>query len=309
MNEFINNAEPFTTSMARDLGWQRRDIDLAVSERRLRRIVRGVYVDAHVPDSRRLRLQSVKLVIPDQAVACNETASWLLGVDTFKPSDRFLLEPSFLVPHATSRVRVPGIRCRQANVDMSDVTFTDGVHHTTPLRTASDLLRRLYRPYAIAAADGLAHVGLIDVDELHDFVARLKGYPGIVQARSLSYLVEPLAQSAGESWQRLRMIDAGFPRPVAQHEVVDHAGRSYFLDHAYPEVRVAVEFDGREFHTDEVHTEHDQDRRAHLTHSFGWRWVVSQREDIFGSSTTFEEELGNYLGIPPELPRIWGNRS
>lgn len=306
MSEFINDGEPFTATMARDMGWRRRDIDAAIADGRLRRTVRGVYVDGHVPDSRRLRLHTVELVIPDQAVACNETASWLLGVDAYKPSQRFLLEPSFLVPHGSSRVRTTGIRCRQAHIDAADVTFTGGVHHTTPLRTASDLLRRLYRPFALAAADGLAHAGLVGGEELQDFVARLKGYPGIVQARSLSYMIEPLAQSPGESWQRLRMLDAGFPRPVAQFEVVSRDGRTYFLDHAYPEVLIGAEFDGREFHTSSADVEHDADRRDELSDIFGWRWSVARREDIFGPSTAFEERLGALLGIRPLLPRRWG---
>ena len=259
-----------------------------------------------MPDSRRLRLQTVKLVIPDQAVASNETASWLLGVDAFKPNERFLLEPSFLVPHGSSRIRATGVRCRQAHIEADDVTFTDGVHHTTPLRTASDLLRRLYRPHALAAADGLAGAGLLDVPELQDFVARLKGFPGIVQARGLSHMIEPLSQSPGESWQRLRMLDAGFPRPVAQFEVVGRDGRTYFLDHAYPEILLGAEFDGREFHTMPHDVEHDLDRRSELSDTLGWRWAVARRSDLFGVSTAFEERLGEQLGIRPLLPRRWG---
>lgn len=306
MGEFINDGEPFTVAMARDLGWRRREIDAAVAEGRIRRTVRGVYVDGHIPDSRRLRLQTVKLVIPDQAVACNETASWLLGVDTFKPSQRFLLEPTFLVPHGSSRIRAAGIRCRQANIESEDVTFTDGVHHTTALRTTSDLLRRLYRPYALAAADGMARAGLVGTEEVQDFVARLKGYPGIVQARSLSHLVEPFAQSPGESWQRLRILDAGFPRPVAQLEVFGRDGERYILDHAYPEVLIGAEFDGREFHTSPLDVDHDQERRNELSAAYGWRWSVARREDIFGVSTVFEEQLGAHLGMRPLLPRRWG---
>ncbi len=307
MGEFINDAQPFTPDMGLDIGWKRRDIDRAVHEGALRRTARGVYIDAHVPDSRRLRVQTIRLVVPDQAVACNETAAWLHGVDAFRPSERFLPDPSFVVPHGSSRVRAPHIRCRQAHLDSEDVTFVGGVHVTTPLRTASDLLRRLSRPYALAAADGFAHAGLVSTDELQDFVARLKGYPGIVQARSLSHLVEPLAESPGESWLRLRMLDAGFPRPTAQLEVTDHLGRTFFLDHAYPEVLVGVEYDGRQFHTDEADVAHDAERRADLSEMLGWRWAVARRDDVFGASTAFEERLGDLLGMRPILPRRWGS--
>lgn len=306
MDDFIRDAQPFTVPMARDSGWRRRDLDRAVAEGRLRRPARGVYIDARVPDSRRMRAQTISLVVPDQAVLCNETASWFHGVDTFKPSDRFLLEPSFVVPHSSSRARAPGLRCRQAILSSEDVDFVDGVHVTTPLRTASDLLRRLYRPYALAAADGLAHAGLVAPDELQDFVARLKGYPGIVQARQLSAIVEPRAQSPGESWQRLRIHDAGFPPPEVQHEVVDPFGNTFFLDHAYPEILVGVEFDGRFFHTLEDDVGHDLERRAGMSDLLGWRWCVARREDIFGASTMFEQRLGELLGMAPRLPRRWG---
>jgi hypothetical protein len=134
----------------------------------------------------------------------------------------------------------------------------------------------------------------------------LKGYPGIVQARSLSHLVEPLAASAGESWQRLRILDAGLPRPTAQYEVVDHLGRTFFLDHAYPEVLVGVEYDGRQFHTGDADVTHDAERRSDLSDLLGWRWSIARREDIFGMSTHFEERLGELLGIRPILPRRWG---
>jgi hypothetical protein len=203
-------------------------------------------------------------------------------------------------------MRSRGVRCRQANLDAADITYVDGVHLTTPLRTASDLLRRLYRPYALAAADGFARAGLIDVHALEDFVARLKGYPGIIQARSLVHMIEPKAQTPGESWQRLRILDAGFPRPTAQLEVVDDFGGTYFLDHAYPEQLIGSEFDGREFHTDDRHRQHDRDRRDYLSTTQGWRWVNADRSRIFGNDASFEVELGELLGIPPLLPRRWG---
>ncbi|MDQ3157637.1 MAG: hypothetical protein M3Q98_13095, partial [Actinomycetota bacterium] len=269
MNNLLNGGQPFDLVMAQELGLNRRSLAVLTHESRLRRLFRGVYVDAASPDTRPQRLAGIRLIAPPEAIVCNESAAWLLGVDTFKPSEQYLLEPSLVVPHGSTRVTKPGIKCRQAIIASRDITSIDGVLTTTPVRTTSDLLRRLYRPYALAAADGMAHAGLVIPDEMWEFVAKLKGYPGIVQARNLAVLIEPLADSAGESWMRLRIIDAGFPVPRAQFAIVDNFGRQRWADLAYPHLKIASEYDGREFHTDDQDVEHDQGRRGYLANVLG----------------------------------------
>ncbi len=306
MPTLVNDGFPFTTSQSRDLGISRSALFEQANLGLVRRVFRGVYVDARVPDSRSHRLRAIRLVIPDEAVICDETAAWVYGLDVFSPRQRHSFEPTVVAAHGASRVRRPGTRPRQALFEARDITFADGVHLTTPQRTTSDLLRKLYRPYALAAADAFAHAGLVDAGELIEFVARLKGYRGIVQARTLAALVDPRMESPGESWQRLRMHDAGFPPPQPQFEVVDDFGRSMFIDLPYPDLLIGTEFDGREFHTTEAHQAHDQDRRDYLSNVYGWRWVIGTRPRLFGTDTSFEDELGELLGIKP-IPRWWGH--
>lgn len=305
MTSLINDGQPFASIDAPRMGYSRKTLGQDLDQHLLRREFRGVYVDNRVTDCRESRLRSIRLITPPGAVVCNESAAWLYEVDTYKPSEQHLLIPSLVVPHSTTRVTTPGVQCRQAILDGRDVIDIDGLMVTTPVRTASDLLRRLYRPYAIAAADGMARAGLVTTEDVIEFVHGLKGYPGIRQARSLAHLIEPLSGSPGESWQRLRIIDAGFPRPKPQHHIVDAFGHEYFLDLAYPELLIASEYDGREFHTDEIHKSHDRGRRAYLGDVFGWRFVNAERPRIFGVDITFETELGQLLGRDP-LPRFWG---
>jgi hypothetical protein len=40
---------------------------------------------------------------------------------------------------------------------------------------------------------------------------------------------------------------------------------------------------------------------------YGWRWVIGTKARIFGIDTSFEDELGELLGIKP-LARWWGSR-
>lgn len=308
MSDLLNDGAPFDVHMGRDLGFTPKALRQMATEGQLRRQFRGVYVDAKAEDSRELRLAGIRLVAPPEAIICNESASWLYGVSTYKPSEQYVFEPSLVVPHGSTRVTHPDTRCRQAIIKPEDVVDLDGVLVTTPLRTTSDLLRRLYRPYALAAADGMAHAGLIGVGEIEEFIARLKGYPGIVQARTLASWIEPLAASPGESWQRLRIIDAGFPIPRAQVLIVDNHGRERWVDLAYEQFKIAMEYDGREFHTDDVDVDHDDARRQYLSKVLSWRFVVARKSGIFGEDTSFEDELGCLLHMAPR-PRFWGTKS
>jgi hypothetical protein len=308
MADFVNDGFPFTSSQARDLGISPRALREGLQLGAFRREYRNVYTDARVPDSRSSRLRAVQLVKPDGAVVCNESAAWLYGLDVHAPGDRRRLDPSLVTEHSTTHISRHGTRARQAKLSTDDIDYVDGVYVTTPVRTVSDLLRRMYRPYALAAADAFAYAGLIKPEEVVDHVARLKGYRGIVQARSLAALIEPLTESPGESWQRLRILDAGFPPPTPQFVVIDDFGRERRVDLPYPELLIGTEFDGREFHTDPIHRQEDEDRRGYLTELYGWRWVIGTRERIFGADTSFELELGDLLGMTP-LSRWWGTRS
>lgn len=307
MVELINDGFPFTSVQARDLAFSPHRLREGVRFGTLRREFRNVYVDARVPDSRSSRLRAIQLIKPGGAVVCNESAAWLYGLDVHAPGRRRSMEPSLVTEHSTTRVVHAGVAARQAKLRADDIDFIDGVHVTTPVRTVSDLLRRMYRPYALAAADAFAHAGLVAHEEVVDHVARLKGYRGIVQARSLAALIDARTESPGESWQRLRILDAGFPPPDPQFTVVDDFGREMRIDLPYPELLIGTEFDGREFHTHPVHRQNDAERRGYLSDRYGWRWVIGTRERIFGDDTAFEHELGALLGITP-LSRWWGVR-
>ena len=308
MHSLINDGRPFLVEAHDDLGMSRKALYAAARSGLIRPVYRGCHVDARVADTRRLRIQSIDLVRPPAAIACNETAAFLLGIDAYKPSERHLLTPTFVVPHATSRLRRPHVRCRQAILPTSDITNIDGIRVTTPVRTTSDLLRGLYRPHALAAADAFAHSKLVTREEVVDYVHHLKGYRWIVQARALATLIDARAESPGESWQRLRIHDAGFPPPVPQFEVVDEVGTVRRLDLAYPDLLIGSEYDGREFHTRLADRLHDEQRRVELTERLGWRWVNADHSRIFGPEPAFELELGALLGIPPLLPRRWGTQ-
>ncbi len=71
------------------------------------------------------------------------------------------------------------------------------------------------------------------------------------------------------------LTDAGMP-PITQYPVVV-GGRTFYIDLAYPEEKVAVEAIGYEVHTDREQWEYDA-RRHSLLASVGWRLILVTRD-------------------------------
>lgn len=306
MDELINAGQPFLGSTVAEQGISAPALKALISTHRLRRVFRDVYVDAAVSDTRALRAASLHLVKPPQGVFYGLTVAFLLGVDAFPPRARFTFVPECVVPHHSTRCTRLFVRCREGYLPSADLDDVDGLPVTNSIRTTVDMLRTLWRPHALAAADAMAHAGLVTRPEVMSHIARMKRFPGIVQARCLAPLIDYRAESSGESWQRLRMIDAGLPIPESQIKVLDRAGvLRARLDNGYSRAKVGVEYDGREFHSEDDDKEHDEKRREYLEDTHGWRICVARREDIFGDDPAFEIKIGSWIGIPPQLPRRW----
>ena len=168
-----------------------------------------------------------------------------------------------------------------------------------------DLLRWLRRPFALSAVDAMAHAGLIDASGVRRRVSQLTGFPGVRQARELAPLIDRRVESPGESWTRLRLVDARLPCPEPQIEVLDERDRVvYRLDNGYRQSRVGIEYDGLQFHSDD-HAPHDIYRRERLRREFGWHVITCDRAAVLGSDPWLEERVGELLGLAPWLDRRW----
>ncbi|MGZ4495159.1 MAG: DUF559 domain-containing protein [Nocardioides sp.] len=271
---------PFTWADAKRLGIKRHRLDRDLDNREIRRVFTGVYVRSDVPDSTTVRVAAAALVISPWSVACDRTAAWLHGVDVLEHRELDLTPPleTFVLRghHRTSRSG-----CRGGSRDLldADVCVIGGVHVTTPLRTALDLGCSLSRRRALAALDAfMRRHGLTHAD-MRRLMPRYFRRRGVVQLRQLVPLADPRAESPGESWTRLEIHDAGLPAPEPQHWVTVDGRPVYRLDLAYPRAKVAVEYDGREFHEGAVRREADESRREWLRRH-GWTVIVVDQDSF-----------------------------
>lgn len=290
---------------ARPSAAERRGVQDAVRRGELVQPLRGVFVGRDVELTTERRAQAVALVLPAGAAIARRTAAWLFGVDARAPGEHTVPVPmECVVPSGTEPLSRRGLHCYATPLTSGDVQEVGGVPVTTPLRTAVDLLRWLPPHLGLGAADALAHRGLLSVSQLVTEVERFSGGRGIAQARRLAEIVEPLTESFGESWLRLRLHDAGFPRPRAQISLRDSRGREvYRLDLGWPERRLAVEYDGLEFHGSPEQQDRDRWRRAAIATAFGWTAIGVSMAEVLGRSMTLENGVGELLGITPEVAR------
>jgi very-short-patch-repair endonuclease len=298
------DGRPFDRAEAEREGMRQPDVTDLLAEGLLRQPVRGVYLDARVPDDLTSRAACLKLRLPPGAVVGRITAAWLWGVDGRSPYQRAappLVE--CIVPPGCQPLRRPGVRCYTARV-AGEVCEVSGIPTTTPVRTALDVLRWLAPHMGLAITDALAAAGLVTPDALLARAADSPGVRGIARARHLARLVEPRTESMGESWLRLRIVDAGFPRPRVQIEILEADGRCvYRLDMGWEDERVAVEYDGEEYHSTPDRLARDRCRRRDLEQTYGWRVLAVGKGEVLGTSLALEKAVGELLSREPQIRR------
>ncbi|ORV14598.1 hypothetical protein [Mycobacterium celatum] len=211
-------------------------------QRWYRPIYRGVYVPKrHVP-SLRDRTVGALLTCRRQAVVSGIAASALHGakwVDADTPVE-------LLAPNARPQ---SGLLVRNESLAEDEITWVAGIPVTTPARTAFDIGRHLQRDDAVARLDALMYATPFSVEDVLLVAKRYPGARGLRRLRAALELVDGGAASPKETWLRLLLIDAGFPRPATQIPVFEGWRLFRTLDMGWEDLKVAAEYDGDQHRT------------------------------------------------------------
>ncbi|MFJ6196009.1 hypothetical protein [Micromonospora sp. NPDC092111] len=139
---------------------------------------------------------------------------------------------------------------------------------SSPALAAWETAAWLDQVRAVGIVDSLLGSGLTSRAALAEVAERHADRPGGRRARRVFDLADPAAQSPPESHLRVRLVLAGLPRPVAQHPVRLSSGLLLHPDLAWPQFRVAVEYDGH-WHADPDQLHRDR-RRLNQLVAAGW---------------------------------------
>jgi hypothetical protein len=297
---------PFTLSMARERGISKSQVRSARTQRVVTQLFHGVYVRSDVALSMESRAAAAFLVMSRHAVICDRTAAWIWGVDCFQLRELDVVPP--LETFTRRGNRAPQrklVRGGERDLAEGDIVIVGGVPITTPLRTALDLGCRLNRRDALAAIDALLRAHGLTASDLDRCLPRFAGRRGVVQLRELVRLADPRAESPGESWTRIEIVDHGLPCPEPQWWVHDAGEPKYRLDLAYPRAKLAIEYNGEANHTSDEDIAYDDERREWLERR-GWTVIVVDKHSFS------EEALALWIAAIRELleaahtpPRRW----
>jgi hypothetical protein len=230
-----------------------------------RQLLPDVYVAADTDLDHCVWCAAVALTLRGTGAIDRYSAAYLHGVDLLPPD----APVSVTVPKPTHRWRHPRVRTFRTILEPDEFVGLDGIPVTTALRTAFDLGRQPDLMAAVIALDALSHRHLVTVAELAEYGHPRRQLRGARTLLRRLPLVEPRSESPMESRLRLLIVLAGLPVPVAQFEVRGPGNRfAGRVDLAWPELRVAVEYDG-DHHRDQIQFRRDVARLNALREA-GW---------------------------------------
>lgn len=248
----------------------RRGLEAHVKDGALQKVWYGIYGRGEVTTA--LQLRGLDLATGTTVAACMGSAAATYGFDIEETADLHVLNPGGGQLRSTDGLVVH-------RREGAPLTLVAGRPITTAAWTAIEVARSLPRPRALATLDAALRSGTCSPYDLRGAAEGQSGRRGIVVARQLLGLAAPQAESPMESEARLVMIDGGLPEPALQYEVVDVGGRTWRLDFAWPEYRVAAEYDGVAWHSGRDAFFRDRRRYAALQ-ELGWAIVSIVAEDV-----------------------------
>jgi very-short-patch-repair endonuclease len=227
------------------------------------RLFRDVYVDAGTRVTHEVRCRGATLILPPDAVLTGRSAATVRGVALARTDDPV----EVIAPLERNCLRRVGIDLRRTDIAPDEWSPWHHGRLASPLRMALDLALDRPVPIAVADLDAVLRKRLVDLDRLTDLV-QTRSDRGIADARRAVALVDPSAESRPESQVRVHLVLAGL-RPVPQYWIEDANGRIARTDLAFPEQKVAVEFDGQ-WRDGELWALNRDRERLNMVHAAGW---------------------------------------
>ena len=246
------------------------------------------------PPNLSVRSRAAGVYVAGRGVVSGYSAAELLDASC-APADA---PAEVTVPDGGQRAH-PGLLVHRDALAPDEVDRRCGVDVTTGPRTAYDLVRRLAPDdpvEAVVALDALARVGRFPPDRVLSLAER---YPGARGRRALAGSVDLADARSGspmETRLRLILVQRGLPRPQAQYPVLDdRRRRAVWLDLAYPEHRIGIEYEGGD-HIRPERVLRDAGRYTWLVDD-GWRMYRFTKYEVYREPDEIAATVDRALGV------------
>jgi Protein of unknown function (DUF559) len=252
-------------------------LDAALRSGELRALWTGVVVESARWLDPWTRAAAALLLAGPGSVLTGVTAAFLHGCTSCDASVTHVL-----VPYGRCLRSRAGLVVHHGGFFADDVAEREGLRVLPLDRVVAEVLCIPRRTDALALVDEALRLAGDQHEQLRKSIGvRLQNRQdprGTVLAAGLLDLASPRADSAPESWLRLRLVDDGYPIPEVNWPIVGLDGQErYRIDLAWPGLRIALEYDGYEAH--EGREARDDARQSDLERR-GWIVIRVGRDDL-----------------------------
>jgi very-short-patch-repair endonuclease len=262
-----------------------------------------VYRIAGVPPSWRGELLAACWAAPGPAHASHRSAGKLRDLPGGRDDH---LE---ITCHRWRRTRAAGLIIHESKLlDATDLDVIAGIPTASIEQTLLGLAAVCHPDTVEMALDRALHRGSTTIEQLELFVGRKgkQGRDGIGVLRALVRGLDPQAgvpESVKESQLKQLLRRNGFPMPEFQYEIW-HNGRFVArVDAAYPEHKIAIEYDSYQHHTGRDAIDRDNERRAKLSR-INWETIAFTAVTLRRNGSEQLETLRTKLGFGVAVPSI-----
>jgi len=187
------------------------------------------------------------------------------------------------LPPGMAGPQTPPIIVTRSKVVLEPMEFWDvlglmGVH---PAQAWLQAANQLNLTDLVVATDALMRrqYTLVVRSEFEYVLSCFPGRRGVKRARQALQMAHAGVDSPMETYLRLALIAAKLPCPEVNLPVRPQPeGRLYYLDMAYPQAKLAVEYDGTGHVKDSTQMQRDRTRRREIEDA-GWRIITATNAD------------------------------
>ncbi|MFE6735208.1 endonuclease domain-containing protein [Microbacterium sp. NPDC057650] len=179
------------------------------------------------------------------------------------------------VPRETTPPKITGVKGRRLDKHRARTSRVHGLPVVDPIAAVFSTAHELTIAQIITALDAILTTcdnypglysgkPLITIAEIEERLAEWTGFAGRGKVRAALPLARLGVESPKETETRLLLIGHGLPEPVVQHEVRDPGRLIARVDLAYPELKIAIEYEGD----------------GHRTSKDQWRADIRRQRDL-----------------------------
>lgn len=233
-------------------GWTSQQITRAHRAGAITRIRHGAYVDSLVwsslspADQHRTRARALLRTAHSDTVLTHVSSVVEHGAPVWGlPLD--ILHTSRTSPRKAGRRQCDWVPHRGL-LDAEDVVELNGVRVSKAVRAAVELTTLAGVEESLVSVNAMLNEGRFTPQQLHAFAQDVAKYwPRSLTTDLVVRLADPRVSSVGESRTSYLCWRHGLPKPEAQVTIRDETGEVFaFVDFAWPERGVFLEFDGQE---------------------------------------------------------------